>query len=142
MSIKEYISKTYYNTHTGDDFITRNKIKKEIKMAEETKDNSAINDLVKSITQKLQLYAEGQKALTGKIDANAAEARQMNQEYNYKMTSFIKTTFEHMGERLDMKIDKLENTLTKRLENSDKIVMARVEHKLGGIQDNLKIRDN
>ena len=111
-------------------------------MAEETNDSSAINALVKSITQKLQLYAEYQKALTDKIDANAAEARQMNQEYNYKMTSFIKTTFEHMGERLDMKIDKLENTLTKRLENSDKIVMARVEHKLGGIQDNLKIRDN
>ena len=111
-------------------------------MAEETKDNSAINELVKSITQKLQLYAEGQKALTEKIDANAAQARQMNQEYNYKMTSFIKTTFEHMGERLDMKIDKLENSLKQKIDNSDKIVMARVEHKLGGIQDNLKIRDN
>ena len=106
-------------------------------MAEETNDSSAINVLVKSITQKLQLYAEGQKALTEKIDANAAQARQMYQEYNYKMTSFIKTTFEHMGERLDMKIDKLENTLTKRLDNGDKIVMAHLDLKTNKIQVSL-----
>jgi argonaute-like protein implicated in RNA metabolism and viral defense len=111
-------------------------------MDKETNDSSTIDAIVESITNKLKLYAEGQKTLAEKIDANAAQARQMNQEFNYKMTSFIKTSFERMGERLDTKIDELENSLTKKIENSDKIVMARVDHKLGGIQDNLKIREN
>lgn len=85
-------------------------------MSKETNDRSAIDTLVESITNKLKLYAEGQKALADKIDANAAQARQINQEFETELKNKITTTFEQSGDRLIKKFDDVENEITYQLE--------------------------
>ena len=92
---------------------------------------------LKTINDTLDSLMEGQRALTTKTDENALKARQANMDTTEKLMFLIETVVKISEEKFDMKIDKLENSLKQKIDNSDKIVMAHLDLKTNKIQESL-----